>query len=163
MKIIHASLQALLTEVKERNVGAVRLAAVMQNDTAANGTPRRTSWIVVSAPVGWDQWDQWVQWQHSVGGDGPELGEDGGRIPYRIMALMKERLIEVCARVVAAGLEVRDGIIADDAEAVPSSSWASALTRNASLFDAPARPGRSHRWTRARRWSSEAPHGPSSA
>jgi P-type conjugative transfer protein TrbG len=45
----------------------------------------------------------------------------------------------------------------------PSSSWASALTRNASPSDAPAGPGRSHPWTRAPRWSSEAADGPSSA
>ena len=115
MKIIHASLQALLSEVKERNVGAVRLAAVMQNDPPGNGLPRRTSWIVVSAPVGRDRW---VEWRHSVGRDGPDLEEEGAQVPYGVMTLMKERLIEVCVRVVSAGLEIRDGIIAHDAEAV---------------------------------------------
>jgi hypothetical protein len=115
MKIVHASLHALLSEVKERNVGAVRLGAVMQNDTAGHGPPRRTSWIVVSAPVGWDQW---VEWRHSVGRDGPDLDEEEGQLPYGVVALMKERLIEVCARVVAARLEVRDGIIANEVEAI---------------------------------------------
>ena len=43
MKIIHASLEALLTEVKERNVGAVRIGAVMQSEAAGNGIPRCTS------------------------------------------------------------------------------------------------------------------------
>ena len=115
MKIIHASLQALLSEVKERNVGAVRIAAVMQSDAVGNGILRCTSWIVVSAPVGWDQW---VEWRHCLGGDSTDPRAEAEDIPPAVLAVINERLIEVCARVVAAGLEVRDGVIASETEAM---------------------------------------------
>ena len=115
MKIIHGSLKGLLNEVKDRKVEAVRVAALMQSDVVANGVPRYTSWIVVSAPV---DWDQWIEWRHVVGRGRAELGEDGAQIPAKITGLMKERLVEVRERVVAAGLSVRDGIIAHEGEAM---------------------------------------------
>jgi hypothetical protein len=115
MKIIHASLQALLSEVKERNVGPVRVGAVTQSNAAGNGIPGGTSWIVVSAPVGWDQW---VEWRHRVGRDGADLSDDADDIPPTVLAVISERLSEVWTRVVAAGLEVRDGIIANETEAM---------------------------------------------
>jgi hypothetical protein len=115
MKIIHASLQALLAEAKERNVGPVRVGAVMQSDTAGNGIPRCTSWIVVSAPVGWDQW---VEWRHCVGRDGTDFRDEADDIPPAVLAGINERLSEVWTRVVGAGLEVRDGVIANETEAM---------------------------------------------
>ena len=115
MKIIHASLEALLTEVKERNVGAVRIGAVMQSEAAGNGIPRCTSWIVVSAPVGWDQW---VEGRHRIGRDGTDLRDEADDIPPAVLAVINERLSQIWTRVVGAGLEVRDGIIADEAEAM---------------------------------------------
>ena len=115
MKIIHGSLKGLLNEVKDRKVEAVRVAALMQSDVVANGVPRYTSWIVVSAPV---DWDEWIEWRHVIGRGRAEIGEDGAHIPEKITALMKERLAEVRERVTAVGLGYRDGIIAADAEAM---------------------------------------------
>ena len=115
MKIIHGSLKGLLQEVKDRKVDAVRVAALMQSDATANGIPRYTGWIVVSAPV---DWDEWVEWRHVVGRGRAEITEDGAQVPERITALTKERLAEVRERVTAAGLGFRDGIIAADAEAM---------------------------------------------
>jgi hypothetical protein len=48
MKIIHGSLSALLTEVKEQGkVDGVRVAAMMQSTFEGAGTPRYTSWVIV--------------------------------------------------------------------------------------------------------------------
>jgi hypothetical protein len=47
MKIVHGSLRALLREVKERKVEAVRVAAFLQSDVVSNGIPRYTAWVVV--------------------------------------------------------------------------------------------------------------------
>jgi hypothetical protein len=115
MKIIHASLEALLTEVKQRNVGAVRVGAVMENDAVGNGIPRCTSWIVVSAPVGWDQW---IEWRHCVGRDGTDSLDEADDIPPAVLGVINERLSAVWTRVVGAGLEVRDGVIANETEAM---------------------------------------------
>jgi hypothetical protein len=48
MKIVHGSLTALLHEVEERKVEAVRVAAFLQSsDFVSNGVPRYTAWVVV--------------------------------------------------------------------------------------------------------------------
>jgi hypothetical protein len=47
MKVVHGSLRALLHEVKERKVEAVRVAAFLQSDAVSNGIPRYTAWVVV--------------------------------------------------------------------------------------------------------------------
>ena len=115
MKIIHGSLRGLLQEVKDRKVEAERVAALMQSDATASGIPRYSSWIVVSAPV---DWDQWVEWRHVVGRGRAEITEDGAAVPERITTLTQERLAEVRERVTGAGLAIKDGIIAHDAEAM---------------------------------------------
>jgi hypothetical protein len=48
MKIVHGSLTALLHEVKERNVEAVRVVAFLRgSEVVSNGIPRYTAWVVV--------------------------------------------------------------------------------------------------------------------
>jgi hypothetical protein len=43
MKVVHGSLHALLHEVKERKVEAVRVAAFLQSDAVSNGISRYTA------------------------------------------------------------------------------------------------------------------------
>jgi len=116
MKIIHGSLSALLVEVKERGkVDGVRVAAVMQSTVEGAGTPRYTSWIIVSAHV---DWEKWVEWRLVVGRQRAEITEQGFRVPDRLTALTEEKLAEVRGWIEAAGLAMRDGILAADAESL---------------------------------------------
>ena len=115
MKIIHGSLSALLTEVKEHGkVDGVRVAAMMQSTFEGAGTPRYTSWIIVSAQV--DYWERWAEWRLVVGRQRAEVTEHGFRVPEKLAALTEEKLAEVRGWIEAAGLLMRDGILAADAE-----------------------------------------------
>ena len=115
MKIIHGSLSALLTEVKEHGkVDGVRVAAMMQSTFEGAGTPRYTSWIIVSVQV--DYWERWAEWRLAVGRQRAEVTEHGFRVPDKLAALTEEKLAEVRGWIEAAGLLMRDGILAGDAE-----------------------------------------------
>jgi len=113
MKVIHGSLKGLLQEVKDKKVEAVRVAAFMQSDVVANGLPRYTAWVVVTAVL---DWDLWTEWRLLVGRGHAEVTERGAVLPARIAELMKERGTEIRARVSEAGFCVRDGMLAHDAE-----------------------------------------------
>ena len=115
MKIIHGSLSGLLTEVKEHGkVDGVRVAALMQSTIEGAGLPRYTSWVIVSAPVA--DWEQWVEWRLVVGRQRAEITEHGVRVPDKLAALTEEKLAEVRGWIEAAGLMMRDGILAADVE-----------------------------------------------
>jgi len=115
MKIVHGSLSALLTEVKEQGkVDGVRVAAMMQSTFEGAATPRYTSWIIVSARV--DHWEEWAEWRLVVGRQRAEITEHGFRVPEKLTALTEEKLAEVRGWIEAAGLLMRDGILAGDAE-----------------------------------------------
>lgn len=115
MKIIHASLKALLHEAKERKVEAVRVAALVQSGSTPSGIPRYTAWVIVTAPV---DWDLWTEWRVLVGRGHAEVTEQGAVIPEAITARTKGRVAEVRARVAGAGLGYREGIIVADTEAM---------------------------------------------
>jgi hypothetical protein len=114
MKIIHGSLSSLLTEVKEQGkVDGVRVAAMMQSTFECAGLPRYTSWVIVSAHV---DWEKWAEWRLVVGRQRGEVTERGYRVPEKLAALTEEKLAEVRGWIEAAGLLMRDGILAGDAE-----------------------------------------------
>ena len=115
MKVIHGSLKGLLQEVKDHKVESVRVAAFMQSDVVANGLPRYTAWVVVTAVL---DWDLWAEWRLLVGRGHAELSETGAVVPARITERMTERGKEVRARVSEAGLGVRDGLLAHDADSM---------------------------------------------
>jgi len=113
MKIIHGSLSGLLVEVKERGkVDGVRVAAMMQSTVEGAGLPRYTSWVIVSAHVG----EKWAEWRLVVGRQRAEMTERGFHVPDKLAALTEEKLVEVRGRIEAAGLLMRDGILAGEAE-----------------------------------------------
>ena len=115
MKIIHGALSGLLTEVKEHGkVDGVRVAALMQSTIEGAGLPRYISWVIVSAPV--NHWEQWAEWRLVVGRQRAEITEHGVRVPDKLAALTEEKLAEVRGWIEAAGLLMRDGILAGDAE-----------------------------------------------
>ena len=114
MKIIYGSLSSLLTEVKERGkVDGVRVAAIMQSTVDGPGIPRYTSWVIVSANV---YWEKWAEWRLVVGRQRAEVTEKGVHVPEKLTALTEEKLAEVRGWIEAAGLAMRDGILAADAE-----------------------------------------------
>ncbi len=114
MKIIYGSLSALLTEVKEQGkVDGVRVAAMMQSTFEGVGIPRYTSWVIVSAHV---DWEKWAEWGLVVDRGRAEMIEHGFRVPDKLAALTEEKLDEVRGWIEAAGLLMRDGILAADAE-----------------------------------------------
>lgn len=114
MKIIHGSLSALLVEVKEHGkVDGVRVAALMQSTFEGGGMPRYTSWIIVSAHV---DWEKWAEWRLVVGRQRADVGERGCRVPEKLAALTEEKLVEVRSWIEAAGLAMRDGVLAGEAE-----------------------------------------------
>jgi hypothetical protein len=116
MKVVHGSLRALLDEVEERKVEAVRVAAFLQSsDFVSNGIPRYTAWLVVTARL---DWSLWTEWRLLVGRGYAEVAEHGPAVPTRLAELLKEKTREIRARVTEAGLGVRDGILAHDAEAM---------------------------------------------
>ncbi len=118
MKIVHGSLKALLHEVKERKVEAVRVAAFLQSDVVSNGIHRYTAWVVVTAVL---DWDLWTEWRLLVGRGRAEVTEHGAVAPARIAELLKQRTREVRAHVTEDGLGVRDGLLSHDAEAMDGS------------------------------------------
>ena len=81
----------------------------------SNGVPRYTAWVVVTAVL---DWDLWAEWRLLVGRGHSELTETGAVVPARITERMAERGKEVRARVTEAGLGVRDGLLAHDAESM---------------------------------------------
>ncbi|MBI2525273.1 MAG: hypothetical protein HYY95_07075 [Candidatus Rokubacteria bacterium] len=114
MKIIHGSLSALLTEVKEQGkLDGVRVAAMIQRNPEGSGIPRYGCWVVVTADGGWGQW---AEWRLLVGQQRGEVTEQGVRVPAKLAALTEEKLAEVRGRIETAGLAMRDGILAADSE-----------------------------------------------
>jgi hypothetical protein len=96
MKVIHGSLQGLLQEVKDKKGDAVRIAGFVQSDVVADGIPRYTAWVVVTAHL---DWDLWTEWRLLVGRGYAERTETGAVVPARIAERLAERGKEVRARV----------------------------------------------------------------
>jgi hypothetical protein len=114
MKFVHQLLSTVLREVKERGaVDGVRVAALMQSELERAGLPRYTSWVIVSAC---DEGGKWMEWRFVAGRQRAEIAEHGFCVPDKLVALTEDRLAQVRGWIEAAGLAMRDGIIAADAE-----------------------------------------------
>ena len=114
MKVVYASLSSLLTDLKERLVPDwVHLAALLDSTADGSGVPLYTSWIVVTTELARDRW---AEWRLLVGRQRGEVTESGPRVPEKLARLAGERLAEVRGWLDAAGLDMRDGIHAADAE-----------------------------------------------
>ena len=114
MKVVYASLSSLLTDLKERLAPDwVHLAPLLQSTAEGSGVPGYTSWIVVTTELARDRW---AEWRLMVGRQRGELTESGPRAPEKLARLTEARLAEVRGWIDAAGLDMRDGIHAADAE-----------------------------------------------
>jgi hypothetical protein len=116
MKAVHGSLSHLLAEAKDKKVETVRVAAFVLADGAVNnGIPRYTAWVVVTAVL---DWDLWAEWRLLVGRGYAEMTERGPVVPPRIAEALTARAREIRGRIAEAGLGVRHGMLAHDAEIV---------------------------------------------
>lgn len=61
MKIMFDSLEGLLTELRDRKVGVVRLCSAIHSDAGVRtaGIPHLTRRIVVTAAIDTDLWAEW--------------------------------------------------------------------------------------------------------
>jgi hypothetical protein len=114
MKILHDSLDSLLAELAELQARTVRVSSLIQSEPAAPmaGVPQLTVRIVVTAMVDERLWAEWRLW---VGRSLAEVGETGVRLPDTLRRRVQDRLAEVRRRVEAAGLAIREGLLAHDA------------------------------------------------
>jgi len=116
MKVIHGSLSALLTEVKEQGkLDGVRVEAMVKRAPEGAGIQRYASWVVVTAD---GDWGQWLEWRLLVGRQRGEVTEEGCRVPAKLAVLTEEKLAEVRGWIESAGLAMRDGILAADSESL---------------------------------------------
>ncbi|MBI4611408.1 MAG: hypothetical protein HY726_20650 [Candidatus Rokubacteria bacterium] len=116
MKLIFGTLAAMVAELVERKVEAVRIAPLVQSERGrATGVPYHTSWIVVTAELGDHAWAECRLW---VGRGMGEIADGGTRLPEAIRERGEKLLAEVRSRIEAEGLRVLDGMVAHDAEAV---------------------------------------------
>jgi len=114
MKVVYTSLSSLLTDLKERLAPDwVHMAALQQSAAKGAGVPLYTSWILVTTEL---TRDRWAEWRLLVGRQRGEITESGPRVPEKLARLTEARLAEIRGWIDAAGLDMRDGIHAADAE-----------------------------------------------
>jgi hypothetical protein len=113
MKLLFDSLDALLAELRERNVEVVRVSRVteLEQGPRTAGMPQFVSRVLVTVAL--DE-RSWAEWRHWVGQAVPEI--DGGR--PRLPAWLREKqdfaLAEISRRLDEAGLRIREGILTHD-------------------------------------------------
>src|SRR5262245_17753647 len=114
MKIVYASLSALITDLKERvRPDWVHMAPLLESTIDPVGIPIYTSWILLTSDV--DR-DGWAEWRLLVGRQRGELAESGPRAPEKLARLTEERLAEVRGWLDSAGFDWRDGVRAAECE-----------------------------------------------
>ena len=119
MKLIFESLDALLTELRDRNVDIVRVspALAIQTDPRAGGLPYLVGRVLVTAALDDRSWAEWRLWV------GRALTEDAGatvEIPAWLTQARAEALARVSQRIDDAGFRIREGIVTHDAGTMDS-------------------------------------------
>lgn len=119
MKVLFDSLDAMVAELEERKVQAIRVspAIVAETGRSTGGIPHLTSRILVTAALDDHLWAEWRFW---VGRSLAEIGERGLHLPLRLRQRSETTLAEIRALLEARGFRVRDGLIAHDTAAMES-------------------------------------------
>ncbi len=117
MKLIFDSLDAMLSELRDRKVEVVRISPVIQAETGARtaGIPHLTSRAVVTAAIDERFWAEWRYW---VGRSVAEVSERGLHLPERLKKKGDAAAAEISKRVDDANFQIREGFIAHDTCAV---------------------------------------------
>ena len=119
MKLIFESLDALLTELRDRNVDLVRVspALAIQTDPRTGGLPYLVGRVLVTAALDERSWAEWRLWV------GRALTEDAGatvEVPAWLTQARAEALARVSQRIDDAGFRIREGIVTHDAGTMDS-------------------------------------------
>ncbi|MBI4607499.1 MAG: hypothetical protein HY726_00640 [Candidatus Rokubacteria bacterium] len=116
MKVLFRSLAAMLAELREGKLEAVRVAPLIRTESGrSTGIPYYTSRIVVTARTDPRCWDEW---RLLVGRGMGEVTESGLTLPAALRQRGTERLAEVKRRIEGAGFRVLDGMVTHEADAV---------------------------------------------
>jgi hypothetical protein len=113
MKLLFDSLDALLVELAERKVKAVRVSRLVNVESGqpTAGIPHLTSRVLVTAAI---EDGVWAEYRHWIGRSMAEIGERGFHLPARLEERTAMALAQIAERVAAAGFQVRDGIYTHD-------------------------------------------------
>jgi hypothetical protein len=113
MKVLFHSLEALVGELRDRQVRIVRIApAVEESENAeAGGIPALISRVLVTATL---TEHLWVEWRYRVGRDVAEVVERGLVLSARLRRRSDEALAVVARYVDREGFEIREGIVTHD-------------------------------------------------
>jgi hypothetical protein len=117
MKLLFESLDAMLTELRDRKVTVVRISPAIEREGGARtgGIPHLTSRVILTAALG----DHlWAEWRHWVGRSVAEVSERGLHLPERLRHKGDEALAAISRLVDEAGFEIREGILAHDTAAL---------------------------------------------
>src|SRR5262245_26877295 len=117
MKLLFDSLDAILTELRDRKVTVVRISPAIEREIGARtgGIRQLTSRVIVTAAL--DE-HLWAEWRHWVGRAVAEISERGLHLPATLQRKGDDALAAISKRVDDAGLEIREGILAHDTAAM---------------------------------------------
>ena len=113
MKLLFDSLDALLVELRDRKVEAVRVspAVAIETDPGTAGVPHLASRVLVTAALDDRNWAEWRYW---VGEAVIEVGRSEFQMPEWLREKQDRALAEVAQRVDDAGFQIREGILTHD-------------------------------------------------
>jgi hypothetical protein len=114
MKLVFDSLDALLTELRDRKVDVVRVSPAVEVDRSrqTDGVPHVVARVLVTAAL--DD-HRWAEWRHWVGRAIADVGPAGGvQLPASIRQQRDRALAEISKRVDEAGFQIRQGIVTHD-------------------------------------------------
>src|SRR5574341_791447 len=119
MKLIFDSLDALLTELKDRKVEIVRVsrAVHMEGGRPTAGIPHLTSRVIVTAALDDHLWAEWRLW---VGRAIAEVGERGLHLPERLRTKGDRALADIAKRIDDASFQIREGLLTHDTATMDS-------------------------------------------
>jgi len=113
MKLLFDSLDAMLTELRDRKVTVIRISPAIEREggTRTGGIPHLTSRVIVTAAI---EDHLWSEWRHWVGRAVAEITERGLHLPATLQRKANEAIAVISRRVDDAGFEIREGILAHD-------------------------------------------------
>jgi hypothetical protein len=113
VKLLFDSLDALLVELRDRKVEAVRVspAVAIESGVQTSGVPHLASRVLVTAALGESSW---AEWRYRVGEAVVEVGRSEFQLPVWLREKQDRALAEVAKRVDEAGFQIREGIITHD-------------------------------------------------
>lgn len=110
MKLVFDSLDAILSELRDRKVALVRVSPALEVEAGprTGGTPHLVARVLVTAALG-DH--SWAEWRHWVGQAPLEPGRPELQLPAWLGEQQEGALAEVSKRVDEAGFLIRAGIL----------------------------------------------------